>query len=117
MIGRNFLWLLALFAAGAGVIAAGQPLRAEIGQPIVIWAAAGQAGEPDTPMPVITDTPEYCSHLETKIMAHSKRPPDVKQLLLEGHMLCDHGQVREGIAHLRRALLLLKRRAPTVVVP
>jgi hypothetical protein len=43
-------------------------------------------------------------------MEQPNRPPEVRQLLREGHQLCDHGQVRVGIWHLRRALLLLKRK-------
>jgi hypothetical protein len=64
------------------------------------------------PMPVITDTPEYCWHLAAEV-AEARRtapttPPPVRVLAAEGRRMCDNGMVRGGILRLRRALLLLR---------
>jgi hypothetical protein len=75
--------------------------------PVGTWRARAQP-----PMPVTSDTPEYCGQLEHRIRQQPNLPAAAKQLLKEGHQQCDHGQVRLGIAHLRRALLLLKHGAP-----
>jgi hypothetical protein len=49
--------------------------------------------------------------LEHRIRQQGNLPPEVRQLVREGHQQCDHGQVRLGIAHLRRAIMILKQRA------
>jgi hypothetical protein len=81
------------------------------------WQASAQTpqfgatmGGQGAPMAVTTDTPEYCAVLEHRIMEQPSRPAEVRQLMREGHQLCDHGQVRMGISHLRRALVLMKRK-------
>ena len=117
MITRDRFSRLGLCAIALGAFAASRPLLAAAAQPLWAWEEAHQAGEQDVPMPVTTDTPEYCTHLEVTVMSHPNPPPDVKHLLLEGHLLCDHGQVREGIAHLRRALLILKHQGSATLVP
>jgi hypothetical protein len=74
------------------------------------WQARAQMA-PAAPMPILSDTPEYCVQLEHRIRQLSNLPADVRQLVREGHQQCDHGQVRLGIAHLRRAIMILKQRA------
>lgn len=71
----------------------------------------------EDPMPVLTDTPEYCNQLERRIRDRPNRPPEVIRLTNEGHQMCDHGEVRAGILRLRRALGLLRHRPGYVVVP
>jgi hypothetical protein len=41
----------------------------------------------------------------------------VKRLVVQGRLLCDHGQVRQGLANLRRALLILKHKETVLVQP
>jgi hypothetical protein len=60
------------------------------------------------PMRVSSDTYEYCSKLEHRVDAMPNRTDEVRKLVLQGHQLCDHGQIRAGIADIRRALLLMK---------
>jgi hypothetical protein len=64
----------------------------------------------DPPMAVLTDTPEFCAQLAHWITEQPSRNVEVKHLLHEGRQLCDGGQVRMGIARLRRALLILHRK-------
>jgi hypothetical protein len=77
------------------------------------WQARAQV--PAAPMPILSDTPEYCVQLERRIRQQLTLPPEVRELLKEGHQQCDHGQVRLGIAHLRRAIMILKHR--TMLAP
>jgi hypothetical protein len=85
------------------------------------WQAAAQqkfeVGSPNSPMPVLSDTPEYCGVLEQRILQWPEQPPEVKRLLLQGRLLCDHGQVRQGLASLRHALLILKHKDSLIVQP
>ena len=65
------------------------------------------------PAEVTSDTPEYCAQLAERIQAMERgaREPLPHELLAlsdEGQRLCDHGQTRNGITRLRRALLLLR---------
>jgi hypothetical protein len=62
---------------------------------------------------VTTDTPEYCLQLLDRVsamvnVASAPPPSEVTSLSTEGQRMCDHGQLRGGIARLRRALLLLQ---------
>jgi hypothetical protein len=106
---------IALGGLGAALMASARqaPAAAE-GAPIPVRQ---DFGERDAPMPVLSDTPEYCATLENRVRRQRNRPPEVEELLREGHLLCDHGQVREGIAQLRRALLMLKQRGPVLIMP
>jgi hypothetical protein len=78
---------------------------------------AGGAALPQEPSPppvaVLTDTVEYCGQLQRMILKRPNRPPDINKLLAEGQRMCDHGEVRPGIARLRRALWLLHHRTQT----
>jgi len=52
-----------------------------------------------------TDSPEYCGELITRISLLPKPLAEpVSELAREGRSLCDRGQVRSGVAKLRRAL-------------
>lgn len=62
------------------------------------------------PVAVTTDTVEYCVQLQGLVSAKAPLPPDVKRLFVEGRRMCDHGEVRPGIARLRRAMWLLHHR-------
>jgi len=72
------------------------------------WPALAQAPAQNAPMTVLSDTPEYCVQLEMRVQALPNRTQEVRRLEHEGHQLCDHGQVRLGIAHLRHALMMMK---------
>jgi hypothetical protein len=69
-------------------------------------------GRQSSPMPIITDTPQYCLQLLDRIgqliHARPQPPQDVANLSQEGQRMCDEGQTRGGIMRLRRALLLLQ---------
>ena len=111
------LVLLGVLAAGGfGVVAAasaGQSQDAANGAA----ATRQETGDRDSPMPVLSDTLEYCVTLETRVRKQRNRPAEVEEMLREGHLLCDHGQVREGIAQLRRALVMMKRGGLRLLIP
>jgi hypothetical protein len=78
----------------------------------VLAAGAALPQEPSAPpVAVLTDTVEYCGQLQRMILKRPNRPADINKLLAEGQRMCDHGEVRPGIARLRRALWLLHHRA------
>jgi hypothetical protein len=64
------------------------------------------------PMPLLTDTAQYCAQLSVEVEAERKAlispaPPEVEQLAQEGRRLCALGEIRGGIVRLRRAIVLL----------
>jgi hypothetical protein len=69
------------------------------------------------PMQVLGDTPEYCAQLERIIARQPNRPAEVRELVKEGHQMCDHGQVRIGILYMRRALMILRHKPLILVQP
>ena len=76
-------------------------------------AAQGVGPEPEpNAVRIITDTPEYCAHLLSRIggvrarVAGPARRADI--LTDQGRHMCAHHQIRPGIARLRRALKLLE---------
>lgn len=75
-------------------------------------ATADGLGIDPGPMPVITDTPEYCWRLAREVAAAQQMapntPPRVRVLATEGRRMCDAGMVRGGIRRLRSALILLR---------
>ena len=75
-------------------------------------ATADELGIDPGPMPVITDTPEYCLHLAQEVAAAQQMapstPPRVRVLASQGQRMCDTGMVRGGIRRLRSALILLR---------
>ena len=92
------------------------PLRIAI--PSVIGLSVGMAvltsGQADhAPARVTTDTAEYCNQLAGQVAPLITTPQtgvmqQASALSDEGQHMCEQGQIRAGIARLRRALLLLK---------
>jgi hypothetical protein len=60
----------------------------------------------ERPMPVLSDTEAYCDQLQARAVTCLARHPELQRLVDEGRQMCDHGQIRGGIARLRRALNL-----------
>ena len=65
----------------------------------------------DRPMAVTSDTPAYCTTLQHLANAAPTPSPEVRRLIAEGQDLCDRGEVRGGIARLRRALVVERHHA------
>jgi len=63
--------------------------------------------QPAQPVMVISDTYEYCMRLQRMIQQAPGRPKDVNLLLIEGHRMCEHGEIRRGVLRLRTALWTL----------
>ena len=74
----------------------------------VARAADDQMALQMAPMPVLTDTAEYCDQLQARVNNCAVHPTEVKTLVREGRQMCDHGEIRGGIARLRRALMIEK---------
>jgi len=64
------------------------------------------------PIAVLTDTVEYCDQLQLRLNRCAVRTTDVQQLVKQGRQMCDHGEIRGGIAVLRRAIMLQKHSGP-----
>jgi hypothetical protein len=90
-------WLLAalFLLAGAG-IATAQP-----------WESPARP-----PMPLMTDTPEYCFYLAGRFMTLQRTvanpSSDARVLAFEGRRMCEQGLVIPGIKRVRRALMILR---------
>lgn len=82
-------------------------------------AIAAQDGEaPDARTMIVTsDSGAYCRTLSGVIDAHGALPREVKELKTQGDWLCNEGQVRGGIARLRRALIVLHKEPPADELP
>jgi hypothetical protein len=68
------------------------------------------AAQPAQPVMVLSDTIEYCAHLQHMIQDAPVRATDINVLLNEGRRMCEHGEVRRGVARLRTALWLMHHR-------
>ena len=101
---RRALYVLVLMA-GFIPVSAGRSGGA-FGQPAPVVEV------PAAPMPVMSDTAEYCVQLEHRIAIQPVRSAEVRKLVSTGHQLCDHGQVRRGVSYMRRALIMQRRDAP-----
>ncbi len=66
----------------------------------------------DLPMAVTSDTPEYCATLQRLASAAPNASAEVRRLIAEGQDMCDRGEIRGGIARLRRALVVERHHAP-----
>jgi len=66
--------------------------------------------QPAQPVMVLSDTYEYCNRLQRMIQEAPGRPTDVNVLLIEGHRMCEHGEIRRGVSRLRTALWMLHHR-------
>jgi hypothetical protein len=81
----------------------------------VLWLTLGLAGgtvAAQQPERLTTDTADYCAQLELRVMAEQSvvtgpEAIDVQRLSQIGEKLCDEGQIRFGIAHLRTALRII----------
>lgn len=73
---------------------------------LLCCAAAPTAGDSST-LVVTTDSSDYCRTLSSAIEAQQPLPREIVELKTQGDGMCDEGQVRGGIARLRRALLAL----------
>ena len=62
----------------------------------------------DAPVPVTTDTADYCAMLAAKIDQDTDASFDVIAMAAQGKSLCAKGNIRAGIARLRRALLAIR---------
>jgi hypothetical protein len=69
------------------------------------------------PMQFLGDTPEYCAQLERIIARQPNRPAEVRDMVTQGHQMCDHGQLRIGILYMRRALMILRHKPLILVQP
>jgi len=90
-----------------GALAAGAATLLLVGLVVVTDAPAQTA-----PMPVLTDTPQYCVELSAEVEEErqalvSPAPAEVEELAEEGRQLCAMGETRGGIDRLRRAMVLL----------
>ncbi len=79
---------------------------------LVGLAVVTNASAQEAPMPVLTDTPQYCVELSAEVEEErqallSPAPAEVEALAQEGRQLCAMGQIRGGIVRLRRAMVLL----------
>ncbi len=57
---------------------------------------------------ITSDSAPYCRALCEAIDARGRLPREVSELRTQGEAMCRHGQVRGGLARLRRALLVLQ---------
>ena len=80
-------------------------------------AGAALTADPQAPMQMTGDTMDYCMQLEHRISAEPKRTAEIRQLVRQGHQLCDHGQVRLGLTMMRRAFMLLRQKQQILVQP
>lgn len=60
---------------------------------------------PDPPAALTTDTPAYCSQLASRMDQETDASFDAIAMGNQGKELCARGEVRAGIARLRRALM------------
>ncbi len=62
----------------------------------------------EDPVTVTSDTSEYCLTLAGRIDAAGEMPPRARLLWIRGRSMCERGHVRMGLAHLRRAALMIR---------
>ena len=94
--------VLALIMGSASAIHAQRPAL-----PSAAAVPSAAAGNPV--MIVTSDSSAYCRTLSDEVGTHSSVPREVQDLKVEGDGMCQDGQVRAGLARLRRALLILRR--------
>ncbi len=66
------------------------------------------ASRADDPECITSDTPAYCEQLATKMNTLGSMPPRAHALWLQGQALCERGQIRAGLARLRRAMIIAR---------
>ncbi len=60
----------------------------------------------EDPECITTDTLDYCAKLERKMDSLANVPPHAQALRMQGQTMCEHGQIRAGLARLRRAVIM-----------
>jgi hypothetical protein len=89
-------------------------LRARVlGLLVIIGLGSDPLQSAEDPMRVTTATADYCVQLRSMVDEFvgrtSLRPPaEVLSLMRDGEQMCERGQVRGGIARLRRAFMMLR---------
>jgi hypothetical protein len=73
---------------------------------LCLWSVCAQAVAEEAAS-VTTDTMLYCRMLAARVEASGTMPPLAHALWLEGRAMCEHGQVRPGLARLRRAMMIV----------
>ncbi len=68
------------------------------------------AAQDASPIPLTSDTAQYCAQLARQITDRHSSLPEVARLLADGREMCEQGEVRSGLRRLRRALVILHRR-------
>lgn len=79
--------------------------------PVLATQAEPSSPPADSPMAVTSDTAAYCATLERLAGTASNPAADVRRLIAEGQEMCDRGEIRGGIASLRRALVVERHHA------
>ena len=77
---------------------------------LVPWPA-GTPARALAPVAVTTDTAVYCARLASRAAAR-EAGPEMRRLVQTGTAQCSRGEIRGGIMHLRRALLLIRAQEP-----
>jgi hypothetical protein len=62
----------------------------------------------DDPECITSDTPAYCAKLALKMNTLGAMPPHAHALWLQGQAMCERGQIRAGLARLRRAMIIVR---------
>jgi hypothetical protein len=62
----------------------------------------------EDPECITSDTLDYCAKLARKMDALSNMPPHAHALWLQGQAMYEHGQIRAGLARLRRAMIIVR---------
>ncbi len=69
-------------------------------------------GPAHPPMPLLTDTAEYCFYLAGRFVTLQRTvaepSPDARLLAFEGRRMCEQGLIMPGIKRVRRALMILR---------
>ncbi len=74
---------------------------------VALLFVAGGVTHAEDPECITSDTPAYCAKLARQMNALSYMPPHARTLRAEGQAMCEHGQVRAGLARLRRAMVIV----------
>ncbi|HEX3348333.1 MAG TPA: hypothetical protein VHS58_09575 [Acetobacteraceae bacterium] len=67
----------------------------------------GSAGS-STPMPLTTDTEDYCLRLATEVENSGKATDEMRALVTEGRRMCVTGRVVAGVSRVRKAFVLMR---------
>ena len=59
-------------------------------------------------MTITTDTPEYCIGLADRMAAQGDMPPHARALWRTGRRMCEQGDVLQGLARIRHAMMMVR---------